>query len=207
MVKRAYAVVAQKGGVGKSYGAVSIATYEYQQGNRVLLVDTDTRNGSAKRWHNTRQAASVLPLERLAVFVSDNIPKIKAAAAGFDVVVLDGLAYGSSVAVQYAGIVDRVIIPTNSDDDELEKAAAFAFDLKAAGIDAEKIMFAFNRLTTKTETANALAALESTRFKISAPLRHSPAYAQAHARGNALYEVPFQSLRDEAHAYVKSLIC
>lgn len=206
MAQKVYAVVSQKGGVGKSSAAVSIGAYHSQRGKRVLIVDFDLGNGSAKRWHDERASKPTAAMARLVVLVSNNLTHIGEVAEDFDVVVLDGLPFGGATSVKLASVAHRVIIPTNADDDELEKAAKFAFDLVSAGVNKDRIMFALNRLHSDHGTAEALAALAKIPFKVSPGLRHATGYVNAIKAGKALHEAIGGKLGDEGEAYIRSLV-
>ena len=102
-------VLNQKGGVGKTTIATSIAMVLAQMGKRVLLIDAD-HQGSALDWRAARG-------ESEAAFTVVGIPKdtihkdIAALSRDYDWVVIDGPPRISSVAKSAIAASDMVVIP------------------------------------------------------------------------------------------------
>jgi chromosome partitioning protein len=103
------AILNQKGGVGKTTLATSIAAALSQLGKRVLLIDAD-QQGSALDWRAARGEAE-------AAFTVVGIPKdtihreIGGLSKDYDWVVIDGPPRVSTVAKSAIAASDIVVIP------------------------------------------------------------------------------------------------
>jgi chromosome partitioning protein len=102
------AVLNQKGGVGKTTLATSIATCLSQQGSRVLLIDAD-HQGSALDW---KAARGDLPSFPVVGIPKDTIHReIGVLGQDYDWVVIDGPPRVSTVAKSAIAASDIVVIP------------------------------------------------------------------------------------------------
>ena len=101
-------VLNQKGGVGKTTLATSIATCLTEHGRRVLLIDAD-HQGSALDWKAARGDLQSFPVVGLP---RDTIHReIATLANGYDWVIIDGPPRISTVAKSAIAASDIVVIP------------------------------------------------------------------------------------------------
>lgn len=105
------ALAGQKGGVGKSTVALSLAVEAMARGRRVLLVDADPQ-GTIRTWaevagENERDAPSVVSMGA-TMHRPDQLPKI---GAGFDLIVVDCPPRGGDVQRSAMMVADRVLLP------------------------------------------------------------------------------------------------
>jgi chromosome partitioning protein len=113
------AIVATKGGVGKSTLAVHLAAAAQADGLRVLLLDLD-QQGSAWQWSKDRaRLASThgswfkTPLDVRRVFANDLGEEIeRAETAGYDLVIIDTPPHADFPAARAAEVADLVLMPT-----------------------------------------------------------------------------------------------
>lgn len=111
-------IAMQKGGVGKSTLARSLAVAAAKAGRSVLLVDMDAQQ-SVTQWSERREAA-----EPAVLFATENeLPKRIAAArdAGADLVIVDTPPARSTEAPAAVEVADLVLIPTTPDVEPLEQ--------------------------------------------------------------------------------------
>ena len=103
------AVLSQKGGVGKTTLATSLAVAAEADGKSVAVIDLDPQ-ATASFWHDTRgkdtpAVVSIQPVRLGAV--------IKAAKEqGTDLVIIDGAAVQREIAYDAAAVADFVLVPT-----------------------------------------------------------------------------------------------
>ena len=102
------ALVAQKGGVGKSTLAVHLATAGAESGKRVLVMDLDPQ-GSAMEWANRRGDKAPDVMAAHPATISKEIERAR--AEGYDLIVIDTAPHADHVALQAARASDLVLIP------------------------------------------------------------------------------------------------
>jgi chromosome partitioning protein len=154
------AILNQKGGVGKTTFATSIAAGLTELGKRVLLIDADSQ-GSALDWKAARGEETSFPVVGIP---KDTIHREMAALSrDYDWVVIDGPPRVSTVAKSAIAASDMVIIPVQPSPydvwaardivDLITEVRVLKDDLKAA--------FAVNRKIVGTaigrDVAKALA--------------------------------------------------
>lgn len=111
-------IAMQKGGVGKSTLARSLAVAASAEGQTVLLIDMDAQQ-SVSQWNERREAESPAVL-----FAMENeLPKRLAAArdAGADLVIVDTPPARSTEAPAAVEAASLVLIPTTPDIEPLEQ--------------------------------------------------------------------------------------
>jgi len=123
------AVIAQKGGTGKTTLAINLATLAARDGLRVAIVDCDPQR-SALSWWQTREAEDVALIEGNAA----DLPAIQAAAGqqGFNLLIVDtrpSIEAETSHAIRSA---TACIIPTRPGILDLRAVATTAQLVKAS---------------------------------------------------------------------------
>jgi chromosome partitioning protein len=111
------AVSVNKGGVGKTTVAKSLATSAVAAGLNVLVLDMDTQQNSTK-WGRRRAELQKLPLPIVRFTTEGDLEDEvkKARAAGCDLVVIDTPPGRSSEAPAAIEVADLVIIPCVAED-------------------------------------------------------------------------------------------
>lgn len=103
------AILAQKGGVGKTTLSIHLAVAAQMLGLQAAIIDLDPQ-ASAARWRDLRQAETPTVITGQA----SRLPKFLAAAesGGADLVFLDTAPHSDSIALAAARVADLVLIPT-----------------------------------------------------------------------------------------------
>ena len=124
------AVLARKGGVGKTTVAVHLAVVAQQAGKRVLLIDLDPQRSAAGWW---RERKAEMP--ELVEAEPRQLPEILAAAAedGIDLAVIDTRPSAESDAVLAAKLADLALVVTRPAILDLRAIGATTELVKAAG--------------------------------------------------------------------------
>ena len=102
------AVLNTKGGAGKSTIATNLARAFQQDGSSVLIVDSDPQ-GTARDWRETGgdiDLPAVFGIDRPTLDI--DLPKV---AHAFDVILIDGAAKMTKMAVSAIKAADLVLIP------------------------------------------------------------------------------------------------
>jgi chromosome partitioning protein len=132
------------------------------------------------------------------------VKALGAAAAGFDVIIIDGAPHASGLTLELAGFADKVIIPTGSPMVELSPSVRLAFELKNKGITG--IQFALIRILSEAEAVSAREGLEEQKLDVAKIWLHAAiGYANAIDSGLGEQEAAHWSLRKRGKAFVESL--
>lgn len=199
------ALVSQKGGVGKSTLSRALAREAAAGGLRVKVADLDTQQGTSVDWHRTRLHAGLEPVVSVEAFAT----AAQAMESGdtYDLLVIDAPARTSQATLEIAKASNLVVQPTGASLDDLRPAVREFHAMVKAGIPADRLVFALNRIGTDAEEAEARAYLEQAGYSVlNGSLFERPAYRQAQNEGRAITETRFPKLNERADALLQSLI-
>ena len=101
------AVLNPKGGSGKTTLSTNLARSLHEQGQRVLLVDSDPQ-GSARDWHASTDSN---PLPLVALDRPNNVKTLSSLSASYDWVIIDGAAKLEDMIAAAIKVADLVLIP------------------------------------------------------------------------------------------------
>jgi len=200
------AIVAQKGGVGKSTLARIIAVEATKGGLSTKIGDLDTQQATCVTWAARRADAGLEPEIRAEAFGSAKTALKD--AEGFDFYVFDGAPHSSAETREVCQSCDLVVIPTSESLDDLQPSVVLANNLLKAGVPAERIAFALCITSDSVrEVGGAREYLAKTPYVVlpgDIPFRS--AFKTAMDRGKAITETSFPSLRKKADAMAQSII-
>jgi chromosome partitioning protein len=111
------ALIAQKGGSGKTTLALSLAVAAEAAGQTTMIVDLDPQ-ASACKWGDRRQADAPIIIDAQPPRLPNALSK--AAQAGVDLVIVDTPARIEQAAAEAARAADLVLIPTRPSIYDLE---------------------------------------------------------------------------------------
>jgi chromosome partitioning protein len=184
-----YALLNQKGGVGKTTLAVHIATALTKRGRRVMLVDADPQ-GSALDWSASRQAEPLFPVIGLP---RPNLHKeIPNHVSRYDDVVIDGPPRVNELTRSALLATDLALIPVQPSPYDVWAAKEIVDLIREAVVFNEKLNSAFviNRKIVNTaigrDVVEALAGYELPVFATAISQR--VAFAESAASGSTVLE-------------------
>ncbi len=147
------ACLSQKGGVGKSTLARLIARTYAISGWTVKICDFNTTQLTSQKWGRIRRQAGIEPVIEAEAFTTPT----RLRRENFNLVVADGRPDSDQSSLDIARVSDLVVLPTGLALDDLEPQLAFAKELEAKGVDANRILFVLNK------TDDSQAALREAR--------------------------------------------
>jgi chromosome partitioning protein len=170
------AIVAEKGGVGKTTIALDLAVTAVQKGRTVAVIDLDPQ-ASASKWTDRRAGEHPWVVPTHAVRLAATIDKAK--AQGVDFIVIDTPPHSATDAAEAARRANVVVVPVEPHLFALETVAKLADLLKVAGN--PPAFFVVNKAPTQgTEGISALDYIKGQGFTVCPVIMHLRA-AHRHA--------------------------
>jgi len=170
------AVVAEKGGAGKTTIALDLAVTATRNGHKVAVLDIDPQ-ASASKWTDRRTGDEPWVVPTHAVRIAATIEK--AQAQGVDFIVIDTPPHSSTEAAEAARRADIVVSPIEPHMFGLETVAKLGDLLKIAGNPPAFVVV--NKAPTQgTEGANAVEYIKRQGFTVAPVILHLRA-AHRHA--------------------------
>lgn len=178
------AFLSQKGGSGKTTLAVHTAVAAQEDGERVVIVDTDLQK-SATTWSDSRQSDTPV-VAPVAAAVLNNVMKASRDDA-MTLCIIDTAPHAAPDAARVAALADLVVIPCRPTAFDLAAAGSAVEIVKAAGARAVFVLSACPlRAPEITETR---AVLEGYGYPVApVPISERRAFARAVASGRAVTE-------------------
>lgn len=216
------AVVAEKGGVGKTVVTLDLAVTAVSKGHTVAVIDLDPQ-ATASKWTDRRTSEYPWVVPTHAVRLTAAIEHAK--AQGINFVVIDTPPHSATDAAEAARCADIVVLPVEAHVFALETVPKLADLLKVAGN--PPAFFVVNKAPTQgTEGSSAVEHIKARGFSVCPTILHLRA-AHRHA-GNVgqtaaeydpgskaaqealqIYKYTMQQLdskRSKAHAKTKSAL-
>ena len=198
-------LISQKGGVGKSTLARSLAREAAADGLRVKLADLDTQQGTSTTWHRRRLEAGVEPSFSVESFKTAG--QALGIAGDYDLLVLDGPARASAATLEIAQRASLIIQPTGASVDDLHPGVLTFHELVREGVPKGRLVFALCRIETEAEEREARTYLAEAGFDVlTGAVPERPAYRQALNRGRTITETPFPQLNRRADALLQHVV-
>jgi len=207
------AVIAEKGGAGKTTTAINLAIAFTRQGLNTAVIDLDPQATAAK-WADRREDALPMVVSAHATRLEHEVKQI--AEDGCAVLILDTAPHSDSIALAAAKVADCVLIAT--------KPAIFDIETVQKTIDLVKtrnpaVTVLLNEVTPPKEAANGeplhtsetLQALEYLRgldvTVCPTPLSRRVAYKRAPLTGLGVQEFKIDDKAAEEIARVHEFMC
>jgi chromosome partitioning protein len=133
----------QKGGVGKSTLARSLAVALACQGRSVLLADFDVGQRTCMRWQAQRLARQLKP--EIAVEKFSKRAKVERIAHQYDDVVMDTRGQYDELSLDLAMASDVIFLPSSFSPDDISPTLAVVAGLRSAGIPPSRVAVVFCR--------------------------------------------------------------
>ena len=164
------AFLSQKGGVGKSTLARSLAVVGASVGLKVTLADLDSQQRTSMRWLNARRQFQVEPSVEVAHY--DSPQDALSAESDADLLVLDMPGQLSNAIVDVAKDVQLIVQPTSPSVDDLHPSLLVFQALQRVRIPRDRLAFALCRVLGDKEAEATRDYLEEQGYSSAA--RHDP---------------------------------
>jgi chromosome partitioning protein len=178
------AILAQKGGSGKTTVAVHLAVCAARHKLHTALIDLDPQ-ASAYHWNESREDGQKLDATQATPSQLAALLK-QAKAGGVDLAIIDTAPHSDSAAAIAAQLADLVLIPCRPARFDLDAIAATLAITKAAKTSAAVVINAAPRGRLADE---ARGALHRQGITVAAPVLHQrAAYSHAVIDGRSVHE-------------------
>ena len=197
--------VSQKGGVGKSTLARSVAVMLARAKVNVLLADCDDQQSTAEKWNRVRAENQRAPA--IDVVSASSAAKAIAHAERVEVAVVDMPSRVNRATLDAAQQSHVIVQPTGPTLDDLDPGVLLFHGLVAAGIPKERLLFVLCRTLAKGEEEAAReyllhAAYEVLRWALPEKL----GYREALNHGGSTIETDDDALNDDADAVMDGIL-
>lgn len=197
--------ISQKGGVGKSSLARTLAVEMAKAGMDTHLCDLDQQQSTSANWaarrgqhgHSPEIPASTMPTVKSALKLATTV----------DALILDGKAHSSDQSLEIAQASDLIVIPVGTSLDDLEPTVKIAYALEQRGVPASKICFAICRTTSDSEEAGARGYLSEVHFRLlDGATPEKPSIKKTLDAGKSLTETSFKSVNSTVDLLMQAII-
>jgi chromosome partitioning protein len=178
------AIIAQKGGSGKTTVAVHLAICATRQGRKTALIDLDPQ-ASAYKWNESRPEGRKLDaIQAEAKQLASLLNQAK--AGGVDMVIVDTAPHSNAAAALAAQAADFVLIPCRPARFDLDAIESTVQITQAAKTPAAVVINAAPRGRLADEAREALTEQGITVF--DSVLQHRASYSHAVIDGRSVHE-------------------
>jgi chromosome partitioning protein len=185
LVMKTLAVLAQKGGSGKTTIAVHMAACATQRKLRTAIIDIDPQR-SAHQWNESR--AGDRKIDTVAAEVNQLASLLeRAEAGGIELVIIDTAPHSSAAAAIAAKLADYVLIPCRPARFDLDAIASTLEIAKAANTPAGVVINAAAPRGRLPEEARAALTRQGATV-IETVLHQRAAYSHAVIDGRSVHE-------------------
>ncbi|MGL5250603.1 MAG: AAA family ATPase [Enterovibrio sp.] len=196
--------LSQKGGVGKSSLARTVAVEFTRAGWRTLLADIDSSQATSNRWAEQRRTqAAIKPEVRTQVFATTH--QALTEAKFYDLLIIDGAPHSTRGTLEAALHSDLVVIPTGTSLDDLEPSILLANEL-ANSLISEKIVFALYKTTSSAQERESRETITNYGYEVlDGAIYLKTGYITAFDAGYCATETKYAQLNKQATKIINSI--
>lgn len=203
------AVANLKGGSGKTAVTLAVATTLHGAGHKVLIIDTDLQQGTARAWAAIAAEANHDGPPVVAVEGRSLRRDLDRVAAGFDVAVIDTAPRLGAELAPTLLAADLVVIPVAAGPGDLwalRSTLNFIEEARAARPDL-LVGLVLNRTTRTALATGVAAAIAAAEIPVLGRLGDRVAHGEALAEGRGVVEyAPSSAAAEEVTGLVRAIL-
>lgn len=191
------AVMAQKGGVGKSSLCRALAVAALKDDLSVHIADLNEKQQTCYEWAHRRRSLKVEPEVPVDVYAGPHQAIL--GAGKVDLLIIDAPGETNPNFLEIARLADGIIQPTRARIDDLNPAIRLFHELAKAGIDQKKLALAFYGISsTASERDMRAYAAQAGYHVLSGSIEHMETYGRAMDGGRSIIETLLPHLNSAA---------
>lgn len=199
------AIVSQKGGVGKSSIARSLAREGAAAKLKIKLADLDAQQTTSLDWARDRNASRIEPFVSVETYPS--VRAALAAAEDYDLMIVDGPARFSAGTLELAHAADLVVQPSGPSIDDLRPTIREFRALQKAGVPLRKLVILLNKVGSDAEAVDARTFIGEAGFDVLPSfLPEKVGFRTALNGGRSMTETLFKPLNKKAAIMLQAII-
>lgn len=197
-MRRIIGVVSQKGGVGKSTVARTLACTFASRNLSVKIADLDTSQSTSVEWNARRLEKGVLP--EISVEQFSSVSKALGQAGIYDLMIFDGAPHATRATLEIAKNSHMVIIPSGTTLDDLLPTLKLIRELNNCGAPLKKTYALLSRVgESMVEIQEARDWLLHAGIQIiNGEIQDKTGYKRALDDGYCLTETRYPSINQKA---------
>lgn len=205
------AVMAQKGGVGKSSLCRALAVAAIKSDLTVHIADLNEKQQTCYEWAYRRRTLGVTPDVPVDVYAGPHQAMLGAGAV--DLLIIDAPGETNPNFLEIAKVADGIIQPTRARLDDINPAIRLFHELVKAGIPREKLALVFNGIASLASERDMRAYVEQAGYAVlDGSIEQMETYGRAMDAGKSFIETQLPHLNlaarrvcDEVMAKVKMM--
>lgn len=211
MKTKVIAVISQKGGVGKSTLARSLAVRLRQAcpGKTVKLADLDKGQETSKKWTEKRKELSCVYTD-VDCQIYSNVETALIGQSEYDFIILDCPPRVSSETKKIVEAADIVLLPSNTSDDSLDPTLKIMLQLvKNHGVSSNKLCLVLMGLLSDSEHSKIYDWLTAKQVNLNVLndyLLIQKGYELALSQGRTVFETSYPSLNIKGKQFIDEII-
>jgi chromosome partitioning protein len=194
----------QKGGTGKSTIAQGLAVEAVRHGSLAILADMDIAQQTSMRWGERRRAAGIEPM--IDVRLLRAIAGIAPLKRLCDLLVIDTPGRADINTVSLARASDLLVLSSNTNAFDLEPTVMLLHELKAAGVDENRLAVALCKVLDDKREAEARAYLRQAGYEaLPVALKFHPQAQDIGNEGRAVTEGTKKNVAEPAAKFFEGI--
>lgn len=162
-------VLSQKGGVSKSTIARLLAVEYARAEYKTLILDLDTAQATCSEWMVARDKQGIEPKVDVRIVQDKQIKQAftRAAQNSYECLVIDGKPFSNKHTLTVAQLVDLIIIPSSTSNDDLRPTINLCHELKRAKVPKSKFAVLLSKVgTSESELSECKKEIQGTGYKL-----------------------------------------